>query len=70
MKEPAFYVCPPLVPRLMAPDNLTGRCQLCQEQVQFRPGGPERAEKNHGSVVTIICMRCAVRELPTHPTAQ
>jgi len=70
MKEPAFYIAPPLAPRLMAPDNLTGRCQLCQEQVQYRPGGPERAEKAHGQPITLICMACAVREIPMHPTPQ
>lgn len=67
MSEPAFYVCPPYDGRLMMADNLKGTCQLCRCTVQYRPGGPERAEVQHGSVCTMICMKCAVQAIPTMP---
>lgn len=63
MNEPAFYICPPVVPKRF-PGTVLGKCQLCDCQVQYKPGGPEVAEMHHGRPVTMICYPCATRKIP------
>jgi hypothetical protein len=63
MAEPAFYVCPPTVPKRF-PGTKVGRCQLCRAAVQYKPGGPEAAERHHGRAVIMICVPCALKDMP------
>jgi hypothetical protein len=66
MKEPCFYVAAPIDGRgLMFPDNARGHCQICRCEVQYRPGGPERAEKHHGETITMVCLLCATHNIDT-----
>ena len=62
MNEPAFYICVPAYPKMDG--TVFGKCQLCAQKVQYKPGGPELAEMHHGRSVTMICYACAKREIP------
>jgi hypothetical protein len=51
--DKTVLVCMPIEGPLILPDNLTGRCEVCDCRVQYRPHAQGRFDM-------LRCMSCAV----------